>query len=103
MEILRDDYGFDKLAENVKRPLTGLKVVPYYGCQLLRPRKEMQMDDPEQPSIMENFLKSLGCEQLDFPFKNECCGSYQIIDNKDVVRPGLGGKCKGFELSSMFL
>ena len=59
LEILRDDYGFEKLAETIKQPLTELKVVPYYGCQLLRPAKEMQLDDPEQPTIMENFLKSL--------------------------------------------
>jgi heterodisulfide reductase subunit B len=82
LEILRDDYGFENLAEKIKRPLNNLKVVPYYGCQLLRPAKEMGMDDPEQPTIMENFLSSLGCEHLDFPFKNECCGSYQIIDNE---------------------
>ncbi len=85
LEILRDDYGFENLAKQIKRPLKGLKVAPYYGCQLLRPAKELQMDDPEQPTIMENFLKTLGCEQLDFPFKNECCGSYQIIDDKELA------------------
>ena len=85
LEILRDDYGFEKLAEKIKQPLTELKVVPYYGCQLLRPAKEMQLDDPEQPAIMENFLKSLGSEVIDFPFKNECCGSYQIIDQEEIA------------------
>jgi len=85
LEILRDDFGFENLATKIKQPLTDLKVVPYYGCQLLRPAKEMQMDDPEQPTIMENFLKSLGGEVLDFPFKNECCGSYQIIDNEEIA------------------
>ncbi len=85
LEILRDDYGFDKLAEQVKQPLSDLKAVPYYGCQLLRPHKVMQFDDPEQPSILEDFLASLGADVVDFPFKNECCGSYQIIDNKEVA------------------
>jgi heterodisulfide reductase subunit B len=85
LEILRDDYGFENLAGKIKRPLTNLKVVPYYGCQLLRPAKDMKMDDPEQPTIMEKFLESLGCTQLDFPFKNECCGSYQVIDNKEIA------------------
>ena len=85
LEILRDDYGFDKLAEQIKQPLDDFKVVPYYGCQLLRPAKEMQMDDPEQPSIMENFLTALGADVVDFPFKNECCGSYQIIDQEEIA------------------
>ncbi len=85
LEILRDDYGFDNLATKVKQPLQDLKVVPYYGCQLLRPQKEMQLDDPEQPTILENFLMSIGSEVVDFPFKNECCGSYQIIDHEDIA------------------
>jgi heterodisulfide reductase subunit B len=85
LEILRDDYGFDVMADKIKQPLSGLKVVPYYGCQLLRPFKEMRMDDPEQPSIMENFLASLGSTVVDFPFKNECCGSYQVMDNEKVA------------------
>lgn len=85
LEILRDDYGFDTVAERIKQPLTDLKIVPYYGCQLLRPYKEIRMDDPEQPTIMENFLTSLGSTVVDFPFKNECCGSYQIIDNEKVA------------------
>ena len=85
LEILRDDYGFDNLTEWVKRPLADLKIAPYYGCQLLRPYKELQMDDPEQPTIMEDFLTSLGSAAMDFPFKNECCGSYQIIDNEPLA------------------
>ncbi|WP_455392842.1 CoB--CoM heterodisulfide reductase iron-sulfur subunit B family protein [[Eubacterium] cellulosolvens] len=85
LEILRDDYGFENMANKLKQPLSGLKVVPYYGCQLLRPFKEIQMDDPERPTIMEDFLSSLGCDVTDFPFKNECCGSYQIIDNEEIA------------------
>ena len=85
LEYLRDDYGFDQLTEQIKQPLTNFKVAAYYGCQLLRPHKEMQMDDPEQPTIMENFLSTLGAEVVDYPFKNECCGSYQIIDNEEVA------------------
>jgi heterodisulfide reductase subunit B len=65
--------------------LSGFKIVPYYGCQLLRPASEMKLDDPEQPTIIENFLTSLSADVLDFPFKNECCGSYQIIDNEEIA------------------
>lgn len=85
LEILRDDYGFDNLASKIKQPLKDLKVAPYYGCQLLRPYKEIQLDDPEQPTIMGDFIASLGSENIDFPFKNECCGSYQILDYEDVA------------------
>lgn len=87
LEILRDDLGFEKLAERIAKKLEGLKVAPYYGCQLLRPASVLQMDDPEKPVILDDFLSSLGCEVVDFPFKVECCGSYQIINEtvKDAV------------------
>ena len=83
LEILRDNLGFDKLNEKVTKKLEGLKVAPYYGCQILRPASVLQMDDPEKPTILDDFLASLGCDVVDFPFKVECCGSYQII-NEDV-------------------
>lgn len=86
LEILRDEIGFTELEKKVKKKLD-LKVAPYYGCQLLRPASVLKMDDPEKPRIMDDFLASLGCDVIDFPFKVECCGSYQIINPevKDLV------------------
>lgn len=89
LEILRDHVGFDKLQEVVVQKLEGLKVVAYYGCQMLRPYSVLKMDDPENPTILDDFLKSLGCDVIDFPFKMECCGSYQIV-NEDVKDAALG-------------
>jgi heterodisulfide reductase subunit B len=37
LEILRDDIGWEAIAQKVVRPLTGLRAAPYYGCLLLRP------------------------------------------------------------------
>lgn len=62
LELLRDTVGFDHLKEAVKRPLTGRKIGAYYGCLLLRPGKDMAMDDPENPGILEDFLRALGAE-----------------------------------------
>jgi heterodisulfide reductase subunit B len=86
LEVIRDDVGFNELKKKVKMNLD-LKVAPYYGCQMLRPASVLNLDDPEKPRILDDFLESLGCEVMDFPFKIECCGSYQIInpDVKDVV------------------
>ena len=85
IEMLRDVVGFDKLAGKVKHKLTGLRVAPYYGCMLLRPKKEMEFDDAEQPSIFEDFLSSLGCEAVDFPMKTECCGGFQIVRDEETA------------------
>ncbi|UCE38549.1 MAG: CoB--CoM heterodisulfide reductase iron-sulfur subunit B family protein [Thermoplasmata archaeon] len=80
LEILRDEVGFDKLKKAVKKKPKGLKVAPYYGCQIIRPASILKFDDPENPMILDDFLESLGCDVVDFPFKVECCGSYQVIN-----------------------
>lgn len=82
LEVLRDRIGFDKLASAVKNPLTGKKIGAYYGCMLLRPGKEMQMDDPENPTILEDFIRAIGAEPVYYAQRNECCGGYQTLENK---------------------
>ncbi|MDW7739125.1 MAG: CoB--CoM heterodisulfide reductase iron-sulfur subunit B family protein [Bacillota bacterium] len=86
LEVLRDDLGFDKLAEMVKKPLEGRKVAAYYGCLLLRPSKVMQFDDPENPSIMEDLLKALGADVVKTPYRIECCGAYLSVTEEGVAR-----------------
>lgn len=85
LELLRDEVGFDALAEAVTRPLEGLKVAAYYGCTLTRPR-EVALDDPERPTVMEDLLVALGAEPVITPERVECCGAYLTVGSPDVVR-----------------
>ncbi len=85
IEMLRDVVGFDKVAKSLKTSLKGLRVAPYYGCMLLRPKKEMEFDDPERPTIFEDFLETLGCDVVDFPMKAECCGGFQIVRDEETA------------------
>lgn len=85
LEFLRDKIGFDRLSDYVKVSLSGLRVAPYYGCLLLRPYEEIKLDNPENPTIFEDFLASIGCEPVDFPYKTECCGSYLAAVSLDAV------------------
>lgn len=82
LEFLRDKIGFDKIAEKVVNPLKGRKIGAYYGCLLLRPGKAMQFDDPENPSIIEDFLRALGAEPIIYAQRNECCGGYMAIEDR---------------------
>lgn len=82
LEVLRDRVGFDNLAKKVVNPLTGQKIGAYYGCLLLRPSKEMQFDDPENPRILEDFIRAIGAEPVLYSRRNECCGGYCTIENK---------------------
>ena len=85
LEFLRKDVGFPKIKSLIKRNLSGLKVAPYYGCRLLRPKAEVGIDEPDNPTIFEEFLENLGCEVIDFPFKQECCGSYLSVSMPDAA------------------
>ena len=80
LELLRDVVGFDKIAEAVKNP-AGKKIGAYYGCLLLRPGKVMGMDDPENPRIMEDFIRAIGGESVIYAMRNECCGGYMAMED----------------------
>ena len=85
LEVLRDGIGFSKVKEMTTNPLLGMKIAPYYGCLLLRPSKEMAFDDPENPSIMEDLISSLGGEPVYYAMRNECCGGYTTIERKELA------------------
>lgn len=81
LELLRDVIGFDKVKAAVKNPLTGKKIGAYYGCLLLRPSQTMQMDDPENPQILEDFIRAIGAEPVIYAQRNECCGGYVTMED----------------------
>lgn len=85
LEMLRDKVGFDQLKEKIVSPLKGRKIAAYYGCMLLRPSKEMQFDDPENPTILEDFIRAIGAEPVVYPFRNECCGGYMTMNDKALA------------------
>jgi heterodisulfide reductase subunit B len=95
LEFLRDEVGFEKISKMVKRDLSSLKVVPYYGCQMLRPHEEVQFDDPEAPMMMDNLLEAIGCDVLDFPHKAECCGAFLTVCSDVEARTGQGDSAQG--------
>ncbi|MCK4233431.1 CoB--CoM heterodisulfide reductase iron-sulfur subunit B family protein [candidate division WOR-3 bacterium] len=81
---LFQEIGIDRIREKVKVHLDSLKVALYYGCMLLRP-EEVAIDDMENPSIFEEIIRLTGAEPVNFPYKNECCGSYQTLRRPDIV------------------
>jgi len=85
LQILRDDIGFDKVKEAVKKPLSELKVAAYYGCMVLRPPDEVAYDDPENPRALDDLMTALGAEAVDYSHRGECCGAYLAIKSVDVT------------------
>lgn len=72
LDIFIHDIGLDAIKAKVKKPLKGLKVAPYYGCQIVRPYSTF--DNQYNPTTMDRLLEALGATVLDFPLKTRCCG-----------------------------
>jgi heterodisulfide reductase subunit B len=69
----------------VVKPLTGLKIAPYYGCIMNRPPEVMEFDDCENPMALDNIMQALGAEVVPFPLKVECCGASYGVARKDIT------------------
>ena len=74
------------MKEKVVNSLNGKKIAAYYGCLLLRPGKVMAFDNPENPTIIEDFIRAIGAEPVIYPYRNECCGGYISLKEKDMAK-----------------
>ena len=83
IEVFIEDVGLEEIGKKITHPLKGLRVAPYYGCQLLRPRKENE--NVENPQFFESLLSALGAEPLDYPSKTRCCGGSLIVTNRKAA------------------
>ncbi|RJP55977.1 MAG: disulfide reductase [Anaerolineaceae bacterium] len=83
IEVMLEDVGLEAIKNQVTHPLAGLKIAPYYGCQLLRPRKDHE--DVENPQFFEELLSAIGAEPLKYETKTRCCGASLIITNRKAA------------------
>ncbi len=72
LDVLINDIGLEKIKEKVQKPLEGLKIASYYGCQIVRPYSNF--DNAYNPMSMDNIMSCLGAETVDWPLKTRCCG-----------------------------
>ncbi len=82
-EVLVNDVTPEVISAKVQQPLNGLKVAPYYGCQLVRP--DYGFDNPESPRSLDRLVASLGAEAVPFPLKNRCCGGSLVISDESLA------------------
>ena len=82
LDILVNDLGIEKIAAQAKVKLTGLKVAPYYGCQIVRPNG--YFDDVDDPVTMDRLLEGLGAEVVYYPNKVRCCGGMLMTTDQQI-------------------
>jgi len=88
IDIFAQEIGPEGIKEKVTNPLTGLKIAPYYGCQIVRPRKNGE--EFEDPQFFEEIITAMGAEPVDFAERLRCCGASLIMTSRraalDMVR-----------------
>lgn len=84
LELLKE-IGFEIIKKQIKNPINR-RIGGYYGCLLLRPSKVMAFDNPENPTILEDFIKAIGGTPVSYPFRNECCGAYVSLKNENITK-----------------
>ncbi|MGA3094482.1 MAG: CoB--CoM heterodisulfide reductase iron-sulfur subunit B family protein [Dehalococcoidales bacterium] len=82
-QVLIKDVGLEQIKSRVVKPLEGLKIASYYGCQLVRPIAGF--DDPEFPEFLDRLVSVLGGETTEFPLKARCCGGASMIYQPDLA------------------
>jgi heterodisulfide reductase subunit B len=83
VHVLSQDIGLDALKPYIKRPLEGLKIAPFHGCHIFRPSKYMDIDDPEDPSLLHDLVNITGATSVKYVDELQCCGaSCAGIDSK---------------------
>lgn len=86
LNFICEDAGLNSVKEKIKKPLTGLKAVCYYGCLTMRPPRITGAKDYENPQNMDSLLTVLGAEVLLWSYKTDCCGGSLVLTRPDVVR-----------------
>jgi len=83
--LIAEGDGYERLKQVAHKGLKGLKVAPFYGCQILRPSKLLGFEDPDRPSSLEAIITACGGEPIDYPAKIKCCGFPIIAAREDVA------------------
>ncbi len=76
LDVIINDIGLENIRGKVTNPLKGLRVAPYLGCMVPRPDYAHRWSDFEHPSELDDVLKALGAEVIEFPLKTSCCGGH---------------------------
>ncbi len=84
---LAEGDGYERLKKAAHKGLKGLKIAPFYGCQILRPSRVLGFEDPDRPSSLERIIEACGGEAVDYPAKLKCCG-FPIIQAREETALG---------------
>jgi heterodisulfide reductase subunit B len=83
VEVLIEDFGYDELKKPVKKPLEGIKIAGYVGCQTNRPFG-VDGESFENPKYLDKLTETMGAEPVDkYDQKVTCCGGALAFSEPD--------------------
>jgi len=85
LDVVGNGIGMDRVKSLVSRPLEGLKVVGYYGCLLVRPPEVTQFENPDNPTLMNHLLETLGADPQPWSYATDCCGGGLTLTKSKVA------------------
>jgi heterodisulfide reductase subunit B len=97
INMLHDLVGTDKIKKTITKPLTGLKLASHVGCQIIRYGDLGRVDDAENPRKLDELIRALGAESVDYAEKLDCCGSALMRSHQDSALSLAGSKLKSLQ------
>ena len=74
VEVLIEDFGYEEMGKHVTKPLDGLKIAGYVGCQTNRPFG-IDGESYENPKYLDKLVETMGAEPIEnYDKKVSCCG-----------------------------
>jgi heterodisulfide reductase subunit B2 len=85
-DMIWEKCGEKAIAARVKKPLSSLNPVCYYGCLITRPPKITDAENPEDPQEIDEILKVLGADVKNWSYKTDCCGGNLMLTHPDLAK-----------------
>ncbi len=85
LQVLAEDIGFEKIRRNIVKPYSGVKLAAHYGCHVTRPYDIVQVDDPENPVILDHLVEIAGATPVDYTGKTRCCGGPMLAMDEEIA------------------
>lgn len=85
LQVLMEDIGIEAIEKAIVMPYKDVKLAAHYGCHVTRPYEIVQVDDPENPTILDRIVEAAGGTAIDYPGKTRCCGGPMLAMDDDVA------------------
>jgi heterodisulfide reductase subunit B len=74
LQVFKEDIGFLEIERSIVNPYSEIGIASHYGCHVTRPQEIVQVDDSENPTILDRIVEIAGATPIEYSGKTRCCG-----------------------------